>query len=144
MSLVRIAKAPAVVLPPSATVFQAVERMQQANAGAIAVVDQDRIVGMFSERDVALRVVLARKDPERTTLGEVMTTGVATVGKSTQADEAVRLMWERRVRHLPIVKDDGSVEGVVEIRDLFHERFEDLNQQLDSMEQYLAADGAGG
>jgi len=144
MSLVRIARAPAVVLPSTATVLEAVERMKQANAGAVAVLDQKGLAGMFSERDVAIRVVLEKRDPERTTLAEVMTTGVTTVGKSTAADEAVRLMWERKVRHLPIVNDDGSVEGIVEIRDLFHERFEDLTQQLDSMERYLAADGAGG
>jgi hypothetical protein len=54
------------------------------------------------------------------------------------------MMWERHIRHLPVIATDGRVEGVVEIRNLFHQRFEDLNQELESLESYMAADGIGG
>ena len=73
-----------------------------------------------------------------------MTTEVIAIGKDTQPDEAVKLMWDRHIRHLPVVREDGKVEGIVEIRNLFHEKFEDMTQQLDSLESYFAADGIGG
>jgi CBS domain-containing protein len=99
---------------------------------------------MFSERDVMLRIVLEKRDPERTTVKDVMTTEVVAIRKDTKAEEAVNLMWERHIRHLPVVREDGKVEGIVEIRSLFHERFEDMMQQLDSLEKYMAVDGIGG
>jgi CBS-domain-containing membrane protein len=69
---------------------------------------------------------------------------VVAISKHTKPDEAVRLMWERHIRHLPVVREDGTVEGIVEIRNLFHETFEDMAQQLDSLESYIATDGIGG
>jgi CBS domain-containing protein len=144
MSILRIAKAPAAAVAPSATVTEAVRRMKDANVGAVVVLDGEVLQGMFSERDVMLRIVLERKDPEKTTVKDVMTTDVIAIRKDTQPDEAVKLMWERHIRHLPVVREDGKVEGIVEIRNLFHERFEDMTQQLDSLESYIATDGIGG
>jgi CBS domain-containing protein len=100
--------------------------------------------GMFSERDAMLRIVLTKKDPEKTAVKDVMTTEVVAIRKDTPADEAVKLMWERHIRHLPVIRNDGKVEGIVEIRNLFHERFEDMSQELDSVESYIANDGIGG
>jgi CBS domain-containing protein len=144
MSILRIAKAPAAAVPPSATVMDAVRRMKDANVGAVVVLDGEVLQGMFSERDVVLRIVLEKKDPEKTTLKDVMTTDVIAIRKDTQPDEAVKLMWERHIRHLPVVREDGKDEGIVEIGNLFHERFEDMTQQLDSLESYIATDGIGG
>jgi CBS-domain-containing membrane protein len=73
-----------------------------------------------------------------------MTTDVIAIRKDTQPNEAVKLMGERHIRHLPVVREDGKVEGIVEIRNLFHERFEEMTQQLDSLESYIATDGIGG
>jgi CBS-domain-containing membrane protein len=73
-----------------------------------------------------------------------MTTEVVAIRKNTKPDEAVKLMWEKHIRHLPVVREDGQVDGIVEIRNLFHEKFEDLTQQLDSLESYIATDGIGG
>jgi CBS domain-containing protein len=144
MNILRIAKAPAVVVAPSATVMEAVRRMKDANVGAVAVLDGEVLQGMFSERDVMLRIVLEKRDPETTMVKDVMTTEVVAIRKDTKAEEAVNLMWERHIRHLPVVREDGKVEGIVEIRNLFHERFEDMMGQLDSLEKYIAVDGIGG
>ena len=73
-----------------------------------------------------------------------MTTDIVAIRKDTNPDEAVKLMWERHIRHLPVVREDGKVEGIVEIRNLFHDRLEDMTQQLDSLESYIATDGIGG
>jgi len=144
VSILRVAKAPTVTVGPSATVVDAVRAMQQANVGAVAVVTGKTLLGMFSERDVMLRVVLERKDPDTTKVEEVMTTNVVTISKDTKPDDAVNLMWERHIRHLPVIAPDGSVEGIVEIRNLFHERFEDLNRGIESLGAYMAVDGMGG
>jgi len=144
MSILRLAKAPTAVVPPSATMMEAVRKMRDANVGAVVVLDSGVLQGMFSERDVMLRIVLEKKDPETTRVKDVMTTKVVAIRKDTKPEEAVNLMWERHIRHLPVVRDDGKVEGIVEIRNLFHERIEDVSQQLDSLESYIATDGIGG
>ena len=144
MSILRVARAPIVTLTPGATVIEAIRAMQKANVGAVAVVEDKKLLGMFSERDVMLRVVLERKDPETTDLRQVMTTDIVSISKDTKSEDAVKTMWERHIRHLPVIAEDGTVEGIVEIRSLFHERFEEMNREMDSLESFIAADGIGG
>ncbi len=144
MSILRVARAAAATVGPQATVMEAIRSMQEANVGAVAVVEDGEIRGMFSERDVMLRVVLEERDPEATPVSRVMTTDVVTISRDTRSDEAVKTMWERHVRHLPVIAPDGTVEGIVEIRSLFHERFEEMSGELDSLESFVAADGIGG
>jgi CBS domain-containing protein len=144
MSILRLAKAPTTAVPLSATVMEAVKKMRDADVGAVVILDNGELQGMFSERDLMLRIVLEKKDPETTQVKDVMTTKVVAIRKDTKPEEAVNLMWERHIRHLPVVRDDGKVEGIVEIRNLFHERIEDMGQQLDSLESYIATDGIGG
>jgi CBS domain-containing protein len=124
--------------------MEAAKRMKESNVGAVAVLDRDVLKGIFSERDLMLRVVLEHRNANETRVGDVMTTNIVAIYKDTPPEEAVTLMWERHIRHLPVVTRDGRVEGIVEIRNLFHERFEDMNRQLDSLESYIACDGIGG
>ena len=133
-----------VALGPGANVIEAIRAMQKANVGAVAVVEGGKLLGMFSERDVMLRVVLEKKDPETTEIRQVMTTDIVTISKDTKSDDAVKAMWERHIRHLPVIAEDGTVEGIVEIRTLFHERFEEMNREMDSLESFISADGMGG
>jgi CBS domain-containing protein len=144
MSILRLAKAPTAAVAPTATVMEAVRKMNDANVGALAVLDGGTVQGMFSERDVMLRIVLENKDPQTTLVKDVMSTNVVAIRKNTKVEEAVNLMWEKHIRHLPVIREDGKVEGIVEIRNLFHERIEDMSQQLDSLESYIATDGIGG
>jgi CBS domain-containing protein len=145
MSLLRVAKAPAIAVTPATTVIDAIRKMEKVGVGAVVVLDQkNQLQGTFTERDVMLRVILGKKDPETTTMQEVMTTGVVTIRPDTDANDAVSKMWENQIRHLPIVRKDGTVEGIVEIQDLFYERFEDMTQELDSLAAYIATDGPGG
>lgn len=144
MNILRLAKAPAAAVPPSATVIEAVRKMNDSRVGAVAVLDSGLLQGMFSERDVMLRIVLEKRNPETTAVKDVMTTNVVAIQKDTKAEDAINLMWEQHIRHLPVVREDGKVEGIVEIRSLFHENIEDMNQQLDSLEHYIATDCIGG
>lgn len=144
MGLLRIARTPLVTVSKHATVMEAVQIMDRESIGAVAVVQGNRLIGMFSERDLMLRVVSARQDPERTLVGDVMTSPVETIHRGSSADEALKVMLEKHIRHLPIVDRDGALSGMISMRSLLHDRIEELTDQLDSLEAYFTADGVGG
>src|SRR5690606_7651559 len=101
----------------NATVFDAVRVMNGQRIGSVLVVDDSRLVGILSERDVLLRVVPACTDPRTLKVSEVMTRELETLGPDTGIHEVMRIMTDRRVRHLPVVEGD-QVIGLVSIGDL--------------------------
>lgn len=106
----------AIAVPPSATVFEALQRMADHNIGALLVMDGDRLAGIFSERDYARKVALRGLTSKDTTVGELMTGKVITVGPAWTADQCMALMTEHHIRHLPVVEGD-RVLGVISIGD---------------------------
>ena len=144
MGLMRIARTPLVTVKPDATVMDAVQTMARESIGAIAVVQGSLLVGMFSERDLMLRVVSEKRDPERTHIHDVMTFPVETIPRSSSVDDALKVMLERHIRHLPIIDRDGTLCGMISMRSLLHDKVEELTDQLDSLEAYFTADGSGG
>jgi CBS domain-containing protein len=116
-----------VTVPPGTTVRQAVEVMCRSRIGAVLVCDGARCSGIFTERDLMNRVVLAGRDPGATTVAEVMTPDVVCVEPDTAATEAMAIMTERRCRHLPVISG-GRVVAVVSIGDLV--RWESRNQEF--------------
>ena len=144
MGLLKLAQMPLVTVEPQTTVFEAVRMMDRENIGAVAVLERGTLVGIFSERDVMLRVVLAGREPARTVIRDVMTSVVDTIPRDPTADEALKLMLEKHIRHLPVITSDGTLAGMLSIRNLLHEKVEELTWQLDSLEAYFTADGAGG
>jgi len=143
-NLLQIAKVPSISVAPSATVMDAIKTMKTEQAGAVLVIDGDELKGIFTERDVLLRVALRRKDPETTPVSEVMTSPVVAVSNSIASDEALTEMAKRRVRHLPVVGSSGRIEGMLSIRHLLREKAENLEGDLDSLVAYHSADGIGG
>lgn len=144
MALLKAADVPATTVANDASVVEAVNAMEQNRVGAVAVVEQGFLKGIFTERDVMLRVVLARRNPETTTMSEVMTTPVQTVPSDTSANEALLMMLEKHIRHLPITDKDGRILGMLSIRNLLQRRVEDLSHELEAVDAYLTADGIGG
>jgi CBS domain-containing protein len=118
--------------------------MAAAQVGSVVVIDDGRLQGIFSERDVMLRVVLEGRDPLTTEVEEVMTTPVITIGTHTTGDQALGIMLQEHIRHLPIVDEGGRAQAIVSMRVLLQEKVNELNQQLDSLESYITADGIGG
>ena len=104
-----------VVAGPAATVCDAARLMRQGNVGAILVVDEGRLIGIFTERDALIRVIACGRDPETVRLREVMTADPATVEPGETFGYALLLMYERGFRHLPVV-EDGRPIGVVSAR----------------------------
>jgi CBS domain-containing protein len=103
-------------VPPSTTVFEALQRMADHNIGALLVMNGERLAGIFSERDYARKVALRGLTSKDTTVGELMTGKVITVGPAWTADQCMALMTEHHIRHLPVVEGD-RVLGVISIGD---------------------------
>jgi CBS domain-containing protein len=133
-----------VTVSRTATVMEAVELMAAARVGSVLVVDDDRVEGIFSERDVMLRVVMENRDPRKTEVEEVMTSPVHTIATRTTGDEALKIMLQEHIRHLPVVDERGKAQAIVSMRNLLEEKVRELHQQLDSLESYITADGIGG
>lgn len=132
MSLMEIAHVPPIVVDISATVSEAIRIMVDNNVGAVAVVTEDKVRGIFSERDVMKKVIYHNLPPTTTPVAEVMTKEVELIGPGTSPAEALHLMLEKRFRHLPIVDGEGRVLGVLSIRDLFQKLVEELQGRTDS------------
>lgn len=144
MSLLKIAHVPAATVEPGTTVLEAIEVMAEHGVGAVAVVENDRLVGIFTERDVMLRLVLRHRHPRNTPVSQVMTSPVETIGEKSREEDALVQMVERHVRHLPIVNAKGELTGMLSIRNLLEHRVDELARELHSLDQYLSNDGPGG
>ncbi len=144
MKVIKIAHVPPPNVSADASVLDAVRTMQRAKSGACVVLDNNKLVGIFSERDLMLRVVATGLDPDKTAVREVMTTSLKTLTTEAENSEALELMVSRHIRHLPIIEKDGSLAGLLSVRNLLRNHAEDLVDQLNSLESYFAADGPGG
>lgn len=144
MKAIKIAQVPPPTLPITATVKQAVTALGSERGCAVAVMDGNRLAGTLSKDDVLFRVIGGGLDPERTTVGEIMTSPVRTATVDTKADEALKLMISSRQCYLPVVDSEGMLKGWLAICHLFQNQLEDLNSELDSLEAYISADGPGG
>lgn len=105
-----------VSIAPASAVADAVRTMNQHKIGAVVVLDQQKLVGIFTERDVLVRVVGDARDPMTTLVSEVMTAEVRSVGSTTPVGDALKLMSDGRYRHLP-VQDNGHVLGLISMGD---------------------------
>ncbi len=144
MSLLKIASVPPATVTANSTVLEAVEVMAEHAVGAVAVVDGDHLLGIFTERDVMLRVVLRHRHPRDTRVGDVMTSPVETIADESGEEDALVHMVERHVRHLPIVNSNGDLTGMLSVRNLLEHRVDELARELHSLDQYLLNDGPGG
>src|SRR6478672_6822527 len=102
---------------PTMSVADAVAEMNRNRVGSVLVIDGNRLVGIFTERDVLRRIVGAGLDPKRTVLSDVMTAGVLTISPEATIEETMVIFTEKRCRHLPVVQD-GRLVGTISIGDI--------------------------
>ncbi len=121
---------------PQMTVAAAVELINARKIGSVLVMDGDRLVGIFTERDVLRRVVGERRDPDRTHVAEVMTRELVVMKPTSTVQDAMTVVAERRCRHLPIV-EDGRVLGVISAGDLNHWLIRDRQVQVEQLVDYI-------
>ncbi|HET7099609.1 MAG TPA: CBS domain-containing protein, partial [Terriglobia bacterium] len=121
MSILKIAHVPAARVETGQTVLDAVRVMAKEGVGAVAVIEKGEradLCGVFTERDLMLRVVLQDLDPGKTEVRSVMTSPVTTASEDMTAEEAFKQMVDRHMRHLAIVSKDGDLLGMLSIRNL--------------------------
>lgn len=104
-------------ISPDATVYDALRMMADKDVGALLVMEGDRLVGIISERDYARKVILVGKTSRETLVREIMSSNVYTIHPDQTVEEAMEIMTNRRVRHLPVVAE-GHVFGVISIGDV--------------------------
>ena len=145
MSVLDLCDAEVAAVPVDASTAEAIRLMLSQRVGAVGVVDSDhKVAGIFTERDVLRKLALSGRDPEQTPVRELMTTPVELATLSTGPGEALAIMIDRHFRHLPVVDGQGKLLGMLSIRNVLQWRIDDLSQELDSLEQYVANDGPGG
>ena len=118
------------------TVADAARRMAELQCGAILVLKDGQLKGVFSERDLMRRVVLEGRDPERTIVRQVMTTSVATIEDSATVEQAMEAMESHGCRHLPVMRGD-AVAGFLSMRDVIHHELMQKTEELHHMKAYI-------
>ncbi len=121
---------------PDETVFDALKLLADYEVGALMVMQDGALVGVFSERDYTRKVALQGRNSKETTVAEIMTRNVIVVTPQTGTRDCMALMREKRIRHLPVV-DQGTVQGMISIRDLLDDTIADHELTIAQLESYI-------
>ena len=126
------------IVDPEATISRALEILAQDNIGALPVVRDGRIVGMLSERDVARGLVDRGAALLDTPVTELMTTRLTTCRPETTIEELMTMMPMRRIRHVPVLGEDGGLTGMISIGDVVKCRLDELETEAQALRDYVA------
>ena len=121
---------------PDDTVLTAIKRMAELGVGALVVLENNKLVGILSERDYARKIVLAGKSSKETPVRDIMSSPVLTTTLEGRANVCMRLMTDRRIRHLPIV-DGDKVVGMLSIGDLLKVVISEQQRVIDQLNNYI-------
>jgi CBS domain-containing protein len=119
------------------TVLDALKLMAEKNIGAVLVVDEGQLTGIFSERDYARKVILKDRNSGDTRISEVMTSVVITIEPQQSIEECMFLMSDKHIRHLPVM-DKGKLVGIISINDVVTAIIRDQKTRIDSLESYIS------
>ncbi len=124
---------------PEATIYEALVIMADKGVGALVVMDGEALVGVFSERDYARKVILAGRSSREMKVREIMSSRVLTVEPQSTVDECMQYMTDKRCRHLPVV-DGGKVVGIVSIGDLVNWIIRAQERTIHDLEGYISGE----
>lgn len=121
---------------PNQTVYEAILRMAEHGVGALVVTEHERVVGMLSERDYARKIILFNRASKSTLVREIMTSPVVTCDPGWDAQRCMRVMTERRFRHLPVL-EHGRLAGIVSIGDAVKSVIRDQEYTIEQLALYM-------
>jgi len=124
-------------ISPTSTVFEAIQMMADKNVGALLVMEDERLVGIISERDYTRKVFLRGKSSKETRVEEIMSTNVSVTHPHEGVEECLRRMTDKRIRHLPVL-DGDNVVGVISIGDLVKHVISCQSATIAHLESYIA------
>jgi CBS domain-containing protein len=122
---------------PDQTVWEALQALAVNNIGALVVLEGTKMVGIFSERDYARRVELKGLLTQKTRVGDVMTAEFITINPDQKMDECMQIMTNKRIRHLPVMKD-GQLLGMVSIGDVLLVMISEQTQLIEQLQSYIS------
>lgn len=123
-------------IEPEATVYEALKKMAGKNIGALLVVKDEKVVGVFSERDYARKIILKGKSSKDSTVGELLSERIFYVKPSTSTNECMQIMTDHRVRHLPVL-DEEKLVGIVSIGDIVNKIIQGQKNTIKQLEDYI-------
>lgn len=125
-------------LAPDAMVIDALELMTKENVGAVMVVENEKLVGIFSERDYARKGIIMGRKAKTTPLTEVMTSNVFTVTPDMNMEDCMQLFSDKRIRHLPVVHDNHLL-GMLSIGDIVNAIIVEQKEHIQFLEKYISS-----
>lgn len=127
-----------ITISPDDTVYQALTVMAERNLTALPVVKNNALLGIFSERDYARKIILQGKRSRETKISEIMTAKLITVEPSQTVNDCMCIMTERRIRHLPVMNPEGEMIGIISIGDVMKIIMEEQRFMIKELQRYIA------
>ena len=124
-------------IAPNSTVFQALQLMAQKNIGALLVVQNEKLVGIFSERDYARKVILKGKSSKDTAVGDLMTREVFYIDPQDTLKECMAVMTAKSIRHMPVLEDERLI-GIVTLGDVVKQIIADQKFTIRELQKYIS------
>ncbi|NOT76298.1 MAG: CBS domain-containing protein [Cyclobacteriaceae bacterium] len=121
---------------PGMMVYKAIEQMCERNIGGLLITENDRLVGIFTERDYARKLILKGKSSKDTPISELMTKNPFTVTSDSTIEDCMKLMTEKHIRHLPVVEGE-KLTGVISIGDVVKQIIQDQKAIIEHLESYI-------
>ncbi len=123
-------------IPPSTTVLEAIALMAEKSIGALVVIEEEKVVGIISERDYARKIVLMERSAYNTCVRDIMTADVITVQPGQSNEHCMKIMTDRRLRHLPVLENSKLI-GMISIGDLVKDIISDQQSMIRQLESYI-------
>jgi CBS domain-containing protein len=122
---------------PDDTVYDALKLLAEYEVGALMVMDRGKLVGVLSERDYTRKVALQGRSSKDTRVAEIMTRDVLYVAPEASTNQCLVLMSDKHIRHLPVIAGDGTVLGMISIRDIMDDIIADHEETIQQLENYI-------
>ena len=123
-------------ISPQATAYNALQIMAEKNVGALLVIEKEKLLGIFSERDYARKVILKEKSSKNTSVGDLMTREVIYISADSTLEESMALMTAKHIRHLPVLKNNELI-GIVTLGDVVRQIISDQKFAIRELEKYI-------